>query len=141
MLPGLVEDLEKSGLAKIDQGALCMFIPKKKVPLMLRKSDGGFNYDTTDMAAAKYRLETLKANRVCILTDVGQFPHFELIFEGAKIVGWHKPPENKMEHMGFGLVSDKDGQKFKTRSGETVKLVDLLDEATRRAKEVLKARQ
>mmetsp|Transcript_26366 Transcript_26366/g.23283 ORF Transcript_26366/g.23283 Transcript_26366/m.23283 type:complete len:453 (-) Transcript_26366:12-1370(-) len=140
MLPGLVKDMEEKGYAKIDDGALCMFIPKKKIPLMLRKSDGGFNYDTTDMAAAKYRLTELKAQRLVYLTDVGQFPHFELIFEAAKIVGWHKPPETRMEHMGFGLVSDKDGQKFKTRSGETVKLVDLLDEAKNRAKAQLQTR-
>jgi arginyl-tRNA synthetase len=137
MLPDLNKEMEDRGFAKMSEGALCMFIPKKKVPLMLRKSDGGFNYDTTDMAAAKYRLTQLKAKRLVYLTDVGQFPHFELIFAGAQIAGWHQPGETKMEHMGFGLVSDANGQKFKTRSGETVKLVDLLDEGRKRAKDQL----
>jgi len=140
MLPGLVKELEEQGYVKLDQGAKCMFIPDKPIPLMVQKSDGGFNYDTTDLAAARYRLCELKADRLIYITDVGQYPHFELIFEAAKIIGWHKPPQTRMEHMGFGLVTDKNGQKFKTRSGDTVKLVDLLDEAKQRAANQLKAR-
>lgn len=100
---------------------------------MILKSDGGFNYDTTDMGAAKYRLLELKADRIVYITDLGQFPHFKLIFEGAKMMGWHAPPKTSMEHMGFGLVLGPDGKKFKTRSGETVKLNTLLDEAKERA--------
>ena len=140
MLPGIIKEMEDKGVVEVSDGAKCVFIKGIKVPLMLQKSDGGYNYDTTDMAAAKYRLIDLKADRICILTDVGQRPHFDLIFEGAKIMGWHQPPKTKMEHMGFGLVTDKDGQKFKTRSGETVKLIDLLDEGHQRAADQLKSR-
>lgn len=139
MLPGLVKDLEEQGFVKLDKGAKCMFVGKQ-IPLMVQKSDGGFNYDTTDLAAIKFRLTEIKADRVIYITDVGQYPHFELIFEAAKIIGWHKPPHTQLDHMGFGLVSDKSGQKFKTRSGETVKLIDLLNEAKDRASKQLKAR-
>mmetsp|Transcript_23317 Transcript_23317/g.20216 ORF Transcript_23317/g.20216 Transcript_23317/m.20216 type:complete len:244 (-) Transcript_23317:786-1517(-) len=88
MLPGLVDELVEKGFAKESQGAICMFIEgKSHHPLMLKKSDGGFNYDTTDVAAVKYRLETLKAERIIYLTDVGQYSHFELVFEAAKLIG------------------------------------------------------
>lgn len=140
MLPGIIKEVEEKGLVEVSEGAKCVFIKGKQVPLMLQKSDGGYNYDTTDMAAAKYRLIDLQADRVIILTDVGQRPHFDLIFEAAKLMGWHQPPKTKMEHMGFGLVTDKDGQKFKTRSGDTVKLIDLLDEGKQRAADQLKSR-
>lgn len=99
---------------------------------MILKSDGGFNYDTTDMAAAKYRIFDLKADRIVYITDLGQWSHFKMIFEASKLMGWHTPPKTSMEHMGFGLVLGPDGKKFKTRSGETVKLMDLLDEAKER---------
>jgi arginyl-tRNA synthetase len=136
----LCKDLEEKKFAVEDKGALCMFIPDKQIPLMVRKSDGGFNYDTTDLAAARYRLKELNADRLIYITDVGQFPHFDLIFEASKILGWHQPPQTSMEHMGFGLVTDSSGGKFKTRSGDTVKLVDLLDEAQKRAADQLKKR-
>lgn len=141
MIPGVLNILKEKNLTTMDKGALCMFIPKKKLPLMVVKSDGGYNYDTTDMAAAWYRLTQLKADRVIILTDVGQYPHFELIFEGAKLAGWHVPPKTRMDHMGFGLVTGADGQKIKTRSGETAKLMDLIDEATDRARKELQSRE
>ena len=137
MIPDMLKELEEKGLIKVDAGAKCIFIPGKKLPLMVVKSDGGYNYDTTDMAAAKHRLQNLNCNRVIYLTDLGQRPHFELIFEGAKLAGWHKPPQTKMEHMGFGLICNEDGGKMKTRSGESIKLMDLLTEAKRRAKEQL----
>lgn len=89
---------------------------------MVVKSDGGFNYDSTDLAAIKYRLDELKADRIIYITDSGQLPHFQLIFEAAKKAGWLAPPKIA-EHMGFGVVLGSDGKRFKTRSGETVKLV------------------
>lgn len=140
MIPDMLKELDGKGLVKLDAGAKCIFIPGKKLPLMVVKSDGGYNYDTTDMAAAKYRLETLKCSRVIYLTDLGQRPHFELIFEGAKMAGWHKPPNTRMDHMGFGLICNEDGGKMKTRTGESVKLMDLIDEAKKRAKEQLMER-
>lgn len=92
---------------------------------MVVKTDGGFNYDSTDLAAIKYRIEELKADRIIYITDSGQLPHFQLIFEAAKKAGWLAPPK-VAEHMGFGVVLGADGKKFKTRAGETVKLVNHL---------------
>ena len=100
---------------------------------MLVKSDGGFNYDSTDMAAGWYRLIKLKANRVIYLTDVGQSLHFDTLFEACKVAGWHTK-DTKMEHMKFGIIVGEDGKRLKTRDGQTVKLSLLLDEAKESAK-------
>lgn len=137
VIPPMLKELEAKALIKEDQGAMCIFIPKKKVPLMVVKKDGGFNYDTTDLAAVKYRLESLKAQRVIYLTDVGQWPHFELVFEGAKLAGWYEPPKQKLEHMGFGIILGENGERMKTRGGKTVKLMELLDEGRDRARQQL----
>lgn len=110
-----------------------MYVKKYKNPLMLVKSDGGFNYDSTDMAAAWYRLINLKAKRVIYLTDVGQSLHFDTLFEGAKDAKWHTK-ETRMEHMKFGVVLGEDGKRLKTRDGKTVKLSMLLDDAKESAK-------
>lgn len=134
MIPSVLKELDEKKLTKMDDGALCLFVPKKKVPLMLVKSDGGYNYDTTDMAAARYRLLELKANRVVYLTDVGQWTHFEKIFLASKLAGWHVKGKTRMEHMGFGVILGEDGKRMKTRSGKTVKLMMLLDEAKEKAK-------
>ena len=91
---------------------------------MVVKSDGAFNYDSTDLAAVRHRILDLKANRAIYITDSGQLPHFQLIFAAAKKMGWQT--ENiRLEHMGFGVILGKDGKKFKTRDGEVVKLVIL----------------
>ncbi|CAD8197844.1 unnamed protein product [Paramecium pentaurelia] len=133
ILPEIVKECEAKGIVELDQGAKIIRVKGEKVPLMIVKKDGGYNYDTTDMAAAKTRILEWKCDRLLYLTDVGQWNHFKLIFEGAKLMGWHQPPITSMEHMGFGLVLGPDGKKFKTRSGDTVKLIDLLDEAKERA--------
>lgn len=125
---------------KLDKGAKCIYLPGNQIPLMILKSDGGFNYDTTDMGTVKFRLQDLKGERLIYITDVGQYPHFKLIFEAAKLMGWHTPPTTSLEHMGFGLVLGPDGKKFKTRSGGTVKLNSLLDEAKERALAQIKKR-
>ena len=140
MIPGVIEELEAKGLIKVDKGAKCLFVPKKKVPLMVQKSDGGYNYDTTDLAAARFRLLDWKATRVIYLTDVGQFSHFDLVFRASEMAGWHCPPKTRMEHMGFGMVLGESGGKIKTREGKSVKLMDLLDEAASRAKAQLQER-
>ena len=140
MIPPIIKELEERGIVVVDQGAKCIFIPGKKLPLMVVKSDGGFNYDSTDLAAAKYRLLELKADRVIYITDSGQEPHFNLIIEGAKLIGWHQPPKTRMEHMGFGVVLREDGQKFKSSEGDAIRLVELLDEAKKRALDQLKSR-
>ena len=81
-----------------------MFVPKNKVPLIIRKSDGGFNYDTTDMAALRYRVNELKANRIIYVTDVGQEFHFKLVFAGGNVAGFYDPKQVRLDHMAFGMV-------------------------------------
>jgi len=106
---------------------------KDGIPLTIIKSDGGFTYDTSDMAAIKYRLEEEKAEWIIYITDSGQSTHFKIIFEcaeRAKILDYKK---HRVDHVGFGVVLGEDGKKFKTRSGETVKLEDLLNEGLKRS--------
>lgn len=110
--------------------------------MLIRKSDGGFNYATTDLAAIKHRVHLdggEKADRVLYVTDAGQSQHFEMVFAAARKVGF--VDESSLEHVPFGLVQGEDGKKFATRSGDTVKLKDLLDEAVRIAAEDIKSRQ
>lgn len=90
-IPGVLKELEEKKLTKIDQGATCLFLNKIKVPLMLLKSDGGYNYDTTDMAAAWFWLKQWNADRIIIITDVGQFEHFDKIFRASELAGWYDP--------------------------------------------------
>ena len=134
MLPSVLKELEDKGLIKVDKGAKCLYVPKKEVPLMVQKSDGGYGYDTTDLAASKYRLQTLGVDRVIILTDVGQFPHFDLIYKASYMAGWAVEGKHRLDHMGFGLVTGEDGGKIKTRTGGSAKLMDLLDEAKENAR-------
>lgn len=122
------EDEETKDSAELNKNpAKCVFLPKKTFPLIIQKSDGGYNYDTTDLAAAKYRITQLKANRLIYLTDLGQQPHFDLIFAAAEAAGWHKPPETSMEHMGFGQILGPDGTKLKSREGDAPTLKSLLE--------------
>lgn len=141
LMPSLVEELSSSGLVQESQGAMCFFIPNADMPLMMRKSDGGFTYDTTDMAAIRYRLQQEQAEWLIYVTDAGQAPHFDLIFKAAQMSGWVNPEKHRIDHVGFGVVLGEDGKKFKTRSGDTVRLVDLLDEARDRCKKELLERQ
>jgi len=122
------------GLCEESKGAMCIFTPRVgPVPLMVVKGDGGYGYDSTDMAAIYHRLFVMRADWVVYLTDMGQESHFFMIFDAAMQAGWHRPPVTRCDHMGFGVVQGLDGKRFKTRSGETVKLVTLLDEAVSRA--------
>eukprot|EP00347_Sterkiella_histriomuscorum_P022853 403336906 len=104
LLKPLVEEMEERGFIKEDKGAKCIFIPKQKIPLMLQKSDGGFNYDTTDLAALRFRINEQGADWIIYITDCGQELHFKLVFEGGKIVGIYDPTKTRIDHMGFGLV-------------------------------------
>ena len=108
---------------------------------MIVKSDGGYNYDTTDLAAIRYRLLELGFERLIYITDNGQNTHFLMLFEAAKKLGWLKPPQTSAEHVGFGVIQGNDGKRFKTRAGETVKLISLLDEAFLLAYKGLLSRQ
>lgn len=115
------------------------------LPMLVRKSDGGFNYATTDLAAIRQRsLMPVeeggeRADRTLYVTDAGQSQHFEMVFKAAQLASF-VPEGVSLEHVPFGLVQGEDGKKFATRSGDTVKLKDLLDEAVRIAGEDLKAR-
>lgn len=113
-IPQVLKELNDKKLTKEDKGALCLYVKKSKIPLMLVKSDGGYNYDTTDMAAAWIRLIDWNADRLLYLTDVGQYTHFERLFQAAELAGWCKAPK-RMEHMGFGVILGDDGKKLKTR--------------------------
>ena len=106
---------------------------------MIVKSDGGYGYDSTDITAIKYRLHELKGDRLIYITDSGQFPHFDMIFLAARKAGWVS--DQTIEHMGFGVVLGADGKKFSARKGESVKLMDLLNEAKEKALEQLKSRE
>lgn len=134
-IPPVIEDLKAANMLVEDKGAQVVFVEKMKgqPPLFIVKTDGGYGYDSTDMAAIKHRLITLGCNRLVYITDVGQQPHFEYVIAAAQKIGWHTPPKTRCEHMGFGIVVGDDGKRFRTRSGETVRLKDLLDEARDRA--------
>ncbi|MEQ9373034.1 MAG: arginine--tRNA ligase [Coleofasciculus chthonoplastes F3-SA18-01] len=145
LLPDVVKDLEQSGLLVEDQGAKCVFLEgftNKKgepLPLIVQKSDGGYNYATTDLAALRYRIHQNGANRIIYVTDAGQANHFAQVFQVAQRAGW-LPEIVEIVHVPFGLVLGEDGKKLKTRSGETVRLRDLLDEAIARSRADLETR-
>lgn len=141
MLPQIVEDLEKKRLITLSEGAKCVFHEGIRLPLMVQKSDGGYNYDTTDMAAMLHRVEEERADRIIIVTDAGQSLHFDLIRRTAEKAGYLDPKKVRFDHVPFGLVLGPDGKKFRTRSGETEKLVDLLTAAIKEAKKILAERE
>jgi arginyl-tRNA synthetase len=130
-----VATLETSNVAEASDGALVVFdeldTDKEKAPLIVRKSDGGFLYATTDLAAVDYRNRELEADRVLYVTDSGQSGHFKAVFAAARRA--ELCTDISLEHVPFGLVQGEDGKKFATRSGETVRLKDLLDEAEARS--------
>ena len=148
-LEAVVADLEATGLLVIDDGARCVFLEGvsgkdgKPLPVIVQKSDGGFNYATTDLAAIRYRFGSSPdgdgARRVIYVTDAGQANHFAGVFQVARRAGW-LPDDGLLEHVPFGLVQGEDGKKLKTRAGDTVRLKDLLDEAVDRAEADLRRR-
>ncbi|MDY6807080.1 MAG: arginine--tRNA ligase [Cyanobacteriota bacterium] len=144
-LPGVVEDLEKLGLLEENQGAQCVFTEGftnkdgEPLPLIVQKTDGGYNYATTDLAAVRHRIEKEGAKRLIYVTDAGQGNHFAQVWQVARKAGWI-PDTVEVVHVPFGLVLGEDGKKLKTRSGDTVRLRDLLDEAVKRARADLEAR-
>lgn len=140
-IPAVIKDFEEAGLIKAEEGgAKCVFVPGYPVPVMLQKSDGGFGYDSTDMAALKFRLQEVGACRIVYITDFSQSDHFQQCFAAARLIGWIDPKKHSLEHIGFGTVMGDDGKRFKTRSGDTVRLVDLLDEAVSRMDTSLRER-
>ncbi|MGW3727449.1 arginine--tRNA ligase [Streptomyces sp. F001] len=135
--------LEESGVAVRSEGALCVFFDDIKgpdgnpVPLIVRKSDGGYGYAATDLSAIRDRVFNLKANSLIYVVDARQSLHFKMVFETARRAGWLND-DVKAYQLAFGTVLGKDGKPFKTREGETVRLVDLLDEAIDRASAVVR---
>jgi arginyl-tRNA synthetase len=148
-LQAVVDDLQAAGLLVVDGGAGCVFLEGisgkggKPLPLIVQKSDGGFNYATTDLAALRYRLAAAPqgdgARRLIYVTDAGQSAHFAAVFQVARRAGWI-PAGVRLEHVPFGLVQGEDGKKLKTRAGDTVRLRDLLDGAVQRAEADLRRR-
>lgn len=139
-IPGALELLSKKGLIEESEGAQVIFIEGKSIPLIVVKRDGGFNYASTDLSALWYRLNEEKAEWIIYVTDVGQRDHFDMVFTAAKRAGWLPAEDNaypRASHVGFGLVLGDDGKRFRTRSTEVVRLVDLLDEAKTRCKAAL----
>jgi len=134
-LQALVQDLKQKVLARESEGAIAVFfesIPQlSKHPALIQKSDGAFNYTTTDLATLQHRLESWHPNDIIYVTDARQQLHFQQLF--AIFQRWHPEAQIKLAHVWFGSILGEDGKPFKTRSGETVKLADLLDEAEIRA--------
>ncbi len=145
LLPEVVEDLNKTGLLEESDGAKVVFLEGFKnregepLPLIVQKSDGGYNYATTDLAALRYRIQKDEAKRLIYVTDAGQANHFAGVFQVANRANWI-PEDVEIVHVPFGLVLGEDGKKLKTRSGETVRLRDLLDEAVSRCRNDLETR-
>lgn len=128
MLEAVVTDLLAAGIAVVDDGAVCVFVDEDDAPLIARKSDGGYGYATTDLAAIRHRVDELGANRIIYVVGAPQSHHFEQVFAVARRAGW-LPPEVAAEHVGFGSILGDDGRPFKTRDGSTVTLTILLDAA------------
>ncbi|KJK35561.1 arginine--tRNA ligase [Streptomyces variegatus] len=135
--------LEESGVAVRSEGALCVFFDDIKgpdgnpVPLIVQKSDGGYGYAATDLSAIRDRVFAIKANTLLYVVDARQSLHFKMVFETARRAGWLNDDVEAVQ-LAFGTVLGKDGKPFKTREGETVRLVDLLDEAIDRASAVVR---
>lgn len=139
-LAEVADELEARGLARIDDGALCAFPAGFKgrdgepMPLMIRKSDGGFGYQATDLAAVRYRTTTLDADRIVYVVGAPQGQHLAMVHEIGREAGWLGGDTGRTaEHVAFGSILGDDRKMYKTRSGDSVKLSDLLDEAVERA--------
>ncbi|MFJ6696222.1 arginine--tRNA ligase [Streptomyces sp. NPDC091272] len=143
MLEETCRILEESGVAVRSEGALCVFFDDvlgpdgNPTPLIVKKSNGGYGYAATDLSAIRNRIGDLKASTLLYVVDVRQSLHFKMVFETARRAGW-LTDDVTAHFLGFGTVLGKDGKPFKTREGETVRLIDLLDEAVERATTVVR---
>jgi arginyl-tRNA synthetase len=146
MLADVVDELQAAGLLSEDEGALCMFLDGyvsrdgDPMPIIVRKSDGGFNYDTTDLAAIRYRLRDLGATAVLYVVGAPQALHFQMLFDAAAAAGWAAEGSD-LRHVPFGSVLGEDGKMLRTRAGRTVKLTELLEEAVERARGLIRERR
>ncbi|OUS42010.1 tRNA synthetases class I (R)-domain-containing protein [Ostreococcus tauri] len=142
IIPSVLDELIQEGIAVVNDGALCVFSGDSAVPLICRKSDGGFNYASTDLAALYHRTQVEDADWIIYVTDMSQRRHFESVFDTARRVGWLSRKKSvAVDHVGFGLVIGEDGKRLRTRSGDTIKLKDLLAEAKERCLEQFQARK
>lgn len=131
-LPEVVAELERSGITVIDDGALCVFIDGFAAPMIVRKSDGGYGYSATDLAAIRHRVRDLHADRIIYVVDARQSDHFDLLFAVARKAGF-LPDHVITEHVAFGTVLGTDGKPFRTRDGTAVTLNTLLEAAEEQA--------
>ncbi|ASU82281.1 arginine--tRNA ligase [Nocardiopsis gilva YIM 90087] len=142
MLPEICDELERQGLAEVSEGALCVFLDGytgregNPVPLIIRKSDGGYGYATTDLATVKYRVEELKADRILYVVGAPQNLHFRMVWDTARKAGW-VPDTVETTHVQIGNVLGSDHKILRTRSGKSIRLMELLDEAVERATQVV----
>ncbi|XP_014470943.1 PREDICTED: arginine--tRNA ligase, cytoplasmic [Dinoponera quadriceps] len=141
-MESIVKELESKNMLEEDNGRKVMWGEKRNngIPLTIVKSDGGFTYDTSDMAALKQRVEEEKADWLIYVTDAGQSLHFHMLESCGRRADILKS-HHRMDHVGFGVVLGEDKKKFKTRSGDTVKLTELLDEGLKRALQKLKEKE
>ena len=143
MLADTVAEIKKSGMLKEDEGAQCVFLDEFKskegnpLPVIIQKSDGGYNYATFDLAAMRFRTHKLGAKRIIYVTDARQALHFKQVFATARATGILADPKVSLEHVPFGSILGEDNKPLKTRSGENVKLAELLKEAVDRAYNVV----
>jgi arginyl-tRNA synthetase len=146
MLGDVVRDLQALGLLVEDDGARCVFPPGfsnregQPLPLIVQKSDGGYGYAATDLAAIRDRVERIGATRILYVVGAPQAQHLQMCFAVASMAGW-LPEQASAEHVAFGSVLGADRKMFKTREGDSVKLVELLDEAVSRASGALAERE
>ncbi len=132
----LVDELLAKGIACESDGAVCIFLDGQKTPMLIRKRDGAFLYGTTDLATIRYRMDAWRPDAILYVVDHRQSLHFEQLFAAARLLGYN---DVELQHVSFGTVLGNDGRPFKTRSGDTVGLESLLDEAVRRALEIVSA--
>jgi arginyl-tRNA synthetase len=142
LLPGVADDLIARGLARISDGALCAFPAGftnrdgTPLPVIIRKSDGGYNYSSTDLATVRYRVDKVNVDRAIYVVGSDQALHFRMIFAVAREAGW-LPADKDFEHAQIGMVQGKDGHRLRTRAGDNIKLSDLLTEGVERARAIL----
>ncbi len=132
----LVEELIRRGIARESDGAICIFLEGQQVPMIVRKQDGAFLYATTDLATLRYRMETWQPDAILYVVDHRQSLHFDQLFAAGRLLGYG---DVDLQHVSFGTVLGEDGRPFRTRAGDTVGLEGLLDEAVRRAAQIVEA--
>lgn len=146
-LPLVIHDLEKKNLITKSEGAKCIFFPEftnkegEPLPIIAQKSDGGYNYMTTDLAAMRQRTQEEKADRIIVVTDGGQLLHFQMLLRASIAAGYLDPQKTEFNHVTFGVVLSPEKKRLKTREGTSEKLIDLIHKAIECAKTTLKERR